>query len=169
MFYDIIRIQVIVWSTILISAVFSLRINRESCEQCPFHCQCREAPPAWGWRGRAPARRKRNKFEATTWAKKSFWNPIFVSIKSENFVHQSCNVSNKFVFHLYLISSFADLLHCQRHHRIKCLIMKTIKRQPNDTSQRGQDSTFYYFLSRRLTNASDGHQIGLTKLEQDTN
>ena len=124
MFYDIIRIQVIVWSTILISAVFSLRINRESCEQCPYHCQCREAPPAWGWRGRAPARRKRNKFEATTWAEKSFWNPIFVSAKSENFVHQSCNVSNKFVFHLYLISSFADLLHCQRRHRIKCPIMQ---------------------------------------------
>ncbi len=41
-------LMVIVWSTILISAVFSLRINREACEQCPLHCQCREAPPAWG-------------------------------------------------------------------------------------------------------------------------
>lgn len=43
-------LMVTVWSTILISAIFSLRVNRESCENCPAHCTCSGAPPAWGWR-----------------------------------------------------------------------------------------------------------------------
>ncbi len=41
-------LMVTVWSTILISAIFSLRINRESCEYCPDGCTCRGSPPAWG-------------------------------------------------------------------------------------------------------------------------
>ncbi len=41
-------LMVTVWSAILISAIFSLRINRESCEHCPQYCTCRGAPPAWG-------------------------------------------------------------------------------------------------------------------------
>ncbi len=39
---------VTVWSAILISAIFSLRINREACENCPVGCRCKETPPAWG-------------------------------------------------------------------------------------------------------------------------
>ncbi len=39
---------VTVWSAILISAIFSLRVNRENCENCPVGCRCRETPPAWG-------------------------------------------------------------------------------------------------------------------------
>ncbi len=39
---------VTVWSTILISAIFSLRVNKEGCESCPDGCRCRDSPPAWG-------------------------------------------------------------------------------------------------------------------------
>ncbi len=41
-------LMVTVWSAILISAVFSLRVNREACEACPVGCSCRDVPPAWG-------------------------------------------------------------------------------------------------------------------------
>lgn len=41
-------LMVVVWSTILISAIFSLRVNKESCEYCPKGCACRGSPPAWG-------------------------------------------------------------------------------------------------------------------------
>jgi hypothetical protein len=42
-------LMVTVWSTILISAIFSLRINKESCEFCPDGCTCSGGPPAYGY------------------------------------------------------------------------------------------------------------------------
>ena len=41
-------LMVTVWSTILIAAIFSLRVNKDSCEYCPVECTCRGSPPAWG-------------------------------------------------------------------------------------------------------------------------
>ena len=41
-------LMVIIWSTILISAIFALRINIDNCENCPANCDCKTAPPAWG-------------------------------------------------------------------------------------------------------------------------
>ena len=41
-------LMVIIWSAILISAIFALRINLDNCENCPENCHCRSAPPAWG-------------------------------------------------------------------------------------------------------------------------
>ena len=41
-------LTVTVVSSILISAIFSLRVNRESCEHCPELCTCRGSAPAWG-------------------------------------------------------------------------------------------------------------------------
>ena len=41
-------LTVTVVSTILISAIFTLRINRDGCENCPELCTCRGSAPAWG-------------------------------------------------------------------------------------------------------------------------
>lgn len=47
-YFSLFLLLVIVWSAILLSAVFTLRINTDNCEQCPVGCVCIEAPPAWG-------------------------------------------------------------------------------------------------------------------------
>ena len=47
-FVGLFLLMVTVWSTVLISSIFALRVNLESCENCPESCQCRAAAPAWG-------------------------------------------------------------------------------------------------------------------------
>lgn len=47
-FVGLFVLLVTVWSAILLSAIFSLRINKDGCENCPEGCTCRGAPPAWG-------------------------------------------------------------------------------------------------------------------------
>lgn len=47
-FIGLFILLVTVWSTFLISAIFALRVNLDSCENCPEECACRSASPAWG-------------------------------------------------------------------------------------------------------------------------
>ena len=47
-FVGLFIIMVTVWSTVLICAIFALRVNWDRCEHCPEGCDCRSAPPAWG-------------------------------------------------------------------------------------------------------------------------
>ena len=47
-FFGLFIIMVSVWSTVLISSIFALRVNWNNCESCPDGCECRGAPPAWG-------------------------------------------------------------------------------------------------------------------------
>ena len=47
-FIGLFLLLVTVWSTFLISAIFALRVNLDSCENCPEECACRSQAPAWG-------------------------------------------------------------------------------------------------------------------------
>jgi len=47
-YFSLFILMVTIWSAILLSAVFSLRINTNHCEQCPMGCTCKDSPPAWG-------------------------------------------------------------------------------------------------------------------------
>lgn len=47
-FIGLFLLMVTVWSAVLISAIFALRVNLDSCESCPDGCECRGASPAWG-------------------------------------------------------------------------------------------------------------------------
>lgn len=48
-FVGLFLLMVTVWSAVLISAIFALRVNLNNCENCPIEdCACRIAAPAWG-------------------------------------------------------------------------------------------------------------------------
>ena len=47
-FIGLFLLLVTVWSTVLVSVIFALRVNLDDCENCPDSCKCREAAPAWG-------------------------------------------------------------------------------------------------------------------------
>jgi len=47
-FVGLFLLLVTVWSIVLISAIFALRVNLDNCENCPESCNCRAAAPAWG-------------------------------------------------------------------------------------------------------------------------